>query len=152
MGSAHDAARRAALMASLAARVHRVLPSATALVVERRSGAKNWSVVQVISAGGRRLQRPGTCRAVERAVVHPLGLLEPGLPDVKRVTLELAGPDRLEAVAFPGRRTPTQVRGTPPFRVLSTSKHRRVEIRRYLDGTVREIDTCTGKPVEGQHG
>jgi hypothetical protein len=40
----------------------------------------------------------------------------------------------------------------PPFRVLSTSKHRRVEIRRYLDGTVREIDTCTGKPVEGQHG
>jgi hypothetical protein len=140
MASAHDAARRAALMASLAAGVHRVVPSATALVVERRSAAKTWSVVQVISAVGRRFQHPGTCRAVERAVIHRLGLLESCLPDVKRVTLDLAGPHRVEPVVLTGRRTPTQVRGAPAYRVLSTSKHRGVEIRRYLDGTVREID------------
>jgi len=117
MDSAHDAARRAALMASLAAGVHRVLPSAMALVVERRSGAKTWSVVQVISAGGRRFQRPGTCRAVERGVIHRLGRLESCLPDVKRVTLDLAGPDRLEPVVLTGRRTPTPVRGAQPVPV-----------------------------------
>jgi len=134
---AHDAGRRAALMASLAAGVHRVLPSATALVVKRRSGAKTWSVLEVISAGGHRVQDPGTRRAVERAVIHRLLLLAPWLPEVKRVTLDLADPDRLEPEVVTAVRTPAQMRGTPPYRVLTTSKHRGVEIHRYLDGRGR---------------
>jgi hypothetical protein len=141
---------RSARIAALAAEVHRVLPSAASVVLVRRAGARGWSVLRVVATDGRRFDSPEACRGVERAIAHRLGLLAPWLPDVKRVTLDLGESD------FPGigrenRKAHLNTVGTrtPSYRVLSTSKRRGVETRRYPDGMVREIDSRTGGPVKG---
>jgi hypothetical protein len=102
----------------------------------------------VLGPGGQRFGRPGTCRAVERAIAYSFGLLVPYLPDVQRLTLDLADPRRLRPVVSTGRRSLVERHHTTKrYRVLSTSKRWGVETRRYPDGTVRTIDTRSGDPV-----
>jgi hypothetical protein len=140
-------ARRAALLASLSIEARRLLPEARALVVERHAkGSEGWSVAVVLGPGGRRFGRPGTCRAVERAIASSFGLLVPYLPDVQRLTLDLEDPRRLGPLVSTRRRTPVGRRQTAKrYRVLSTSKRDGVEVRRYPDGSVVTVDTSADK-------
>jgi hypothetical protein len=142
-------ARRAELLADLSIEACRLLPQARALLVERHVGSEGWSVAAVLGPGGRRFGRPGTCRAVERAIAPSFGLLVPYLPDVQRLTLDLEDPRRLGPVVSTRRRTPVGRRQTT-YRVLSTSKRDGVEIRRYTDGSVVTVDTSADKLRRGK--
>ncbi len=102
----------------------------------------------MLGPGGQRLGHPGTCRAVERAIAYSFGLLVPYLPDVQRLTLDLADPRRLGPVVSTSRRSLVgRHHTTKRYRVLSTSKRWGTETRRYSNGTVRTIDTRSGDPV-----